>query len=71
MLKNKRLWLKWFLALAGALTGLAYWKFVGCSNGVCPIQSLWYFMTLWGLAVGYLVGDILGSFLWRRAAENE
>lgn len=71
MPKNKRLWLKWLLALVGAMAGLFYWMFIGCSSGTCPIQSVWYFMTFWGLAMGYLIGDLLGSLLWRRAAENE
>lgn len=71
MPKNKRLWFKWFLTLAGAIGGFFYWMLIGCNSGSCPIRSVWYFSTLWGLAMGYLVGDLLGGFLWRRAAENE
>lgn len=70
MIKN-RLRIKVVFAAIGALGGFLYWKLVGCTNGTCPIQSVWYFSTLWGLAMGYFLGDLLGSFIWKRAIENE
>lgn len=51
-----------FLVL-GALGGFFYWKFVGCENGTCAIKSVWYWSTLWGASVGYLVGDLLSGLL--------
>lgn len=71
MPKNKRLWTKWIFACAGAIGGFLYWKLIGCHSGTCPIRSVWYFSMLWGLALGYLVGDLLGSVIFRRARENE
>jgi hypothetical protein len=46
-------------AFIGAISGFLYWKFIGCTTGTCPIKSVWYFSTLWGMAAGYLAGDIL------------
>ncbi len=44
---------------AGAIGGFLYWKYVGCQSGTCPIKSVWYLSTLWGLAFGYLSGSII------------
>ena len=46
-------------SVAGAIGGFLYWKFVGCQSGTCPIKSVWYLSTLWGLAFGYLSGSII------------
>jgi hypothetical protein len=71
MVKSRVLWVKVVFAVLGALGGFLYWKFVGCVSGTCPIQSVWYYSTLWGAAMGYLIGDLLGSFIWKTAAKNE
>ncbi|MBW6536658.1 MAG: hypothetical protein K0B11_16745 [Mariniphaga sp.] len=59
-----------FLA-AGALGGFLYWNFVGCLSGTCPIQSVWYWSTLWGAAVGYLVGDFINDLVQKRKNKTE
>jgi hypothetical protein len=61
--------------VAGAIGGFLYWKFIGCKSGTCPIKSVWYLTTLWGTAIGYLVGDLINDFVQKRkkktAAEHE
>jgi hypothetical protein len=52
--------------VAGAVGGFLYWRFVGCLSGTCPIQSVWYWSTLWGGAVGYLVGDMIRDVINKR-----
>ena len=52
--------------IIGAIGGFLYWKFVGCISGTCPIQSVWYWSTLWGAAFGYLAGDIINDFIVKR-----
>jgi hypothetical protein len=59
-----------FTAL-GALGGFLYWKFIGCNNGTCTIQSVWYWSTLWGSAVGYLAGDFIHDFIKKRKSKTE
>jgi len=46
-------------AFFGAIIGLLYWKFVGCSTGTCAITSVWYRTMLYGAVMGWLLGDIL------------
>lgn len=57
--------------MIGAIGGFLYWKFVGCNSGTCPIKSVWYFSTLWGMAMGYLLGDLSASFILKRGTEND
>ena len=68
-LKDKRLSLA-FTAI-GALGGFLYWRFVGCVSGTCAIQSVWYWSTLWGAAVGYLFGDFINYFVQKRKNKAE
>ncbi len=71
MINRNLLWIKLTGALAGGIGGFLYWKFVGCISGTCPIKSVWYWSTLWGAAMGYLFGDLLGSLILKRKIENE
>jgi hypothetical protein len=50
-------------ALAGAIGGFLYWKFIGCESGTCMIKSKWYLSTLWGGAFGYLAGSIIEDLI--------
>jgi len=59
---------KWAL-IAGAIGGVGgflYWRFIGCTSGTCPIKSVWYWSTLWGAAMGYLLGDMVNDWMLRR-----
>ncbi len=38
--------------LIGVAAGFAYWYFIGCVNGNCPITSNWYTSVLYGGIVG-------------------
>ena len=44
--------------IAGAVLGLVYYFEVSCKTGTCGLTSNPFLMTLWGTAVGYLVGDM-------------
>lgn len=46
-------------ALLGAAGGFAYYYFVGCSTGTCPIKSNPYTMTAYGALMGYLLLDMI------------
>ncbi|MFO8030170.1 MAG: DUF6132 family protein [Cyclonatronaceae bacterium] len=45
--------------LLGALGGYAYWYFIGCNTGSCPITSIWYHSTAYGALMGGLFGNIV------------
>jgi hypothetical protein len=46
--------------LLGGAAGFAYYRFVGCSSGVCPITSNPYISTVYGAIMGALVS--VGNF---------
>ncbi len=43
----------------GALGGYAYWYFIGCNTGSCPITSIWYHASAYGALMGGLLGNIV------------
>ncbi len=42
----------------GGLAGFAYYHFVGCASGTCPITSNPYISVIYGAVLGYLVFDM-------------
>lgn len=45
-----------YLAIpAGALIGYAYYYFIGCQSGACPIQSNPYYSTLYGALLAAVI----------------
>jgi hypothetical protein len=40
--------------LGGAVLGFAYYRFVGCRTGACPITSSPYISTIYGALIGLL-----------------
>jgi len=48
---------KWKIVgvLIGAVAGFAYWYYIGCTSGTCPIQSNWHTSTLYGGLIGYIL----------------
>ncbi len=70
-IRNKSISIKLGFAVLGALSGFLYWKFVGCTSGTCPIRSVWYLSTLWGLAMGYLIGDLLASLILKPRKKHD
>jgi hypothetical protein len=59
-----------FLVL-GAIGGFLYWKFVGCESGTCRIKSVWYWSSLWGAAMGYVIGDLINDIVMKRKSKND
>jgi len=46
-------------AVLGGALGFAYYKFVGCSSGACPLTSHPLISTLYGALIGALVAGSL------------
>jgi hypothetical protein len=42
-------------SLVGGMGGFAYFHFVGCASGTCPITSNPYISILYGALMGYLL----------------
>jgi hypothetical protein len=54
-LRNKKVWKPIVGAIAGGLLGFAYYYFVGCKSGTCPITSNPYISILFGAVMGLLL----------------
>jgi len=56
-MKNFLVRYKWKLVgvFIGAAVGFAYWYFIGCASGTCPIQSHWQSSTMYGGLIGYIL----------------
>ena len=51
------IWLKRSLFIGlGAVGGFAYYYFIGCVSGTCPISSNPYISTVYGALIGGLAG---------------
>ena len=50
----KKYWKYAAFTAAGALVGFAYWRFVGCRSGSCPITANWQTSVLFGSMIGFL-----------------
>jgi len=54
------MWIRLLLgALAGALLGFLYYRFIGCRTGTCPITRNPFSSTLYGALMGALFGGSL------------
>jgi hypothetical protein len=42
-------------AITGALMGFAYYYFIGCYSGTCPISGNPYISTAYGAVIGMLI----------------
>lgn len=42
----------------GAAVGFAYYRFVGCSTGACPITSNPFISTIYGAFLGALIAGV-------------
>ncbi|MFC2116079.1 DUF6132 family protein [Bacteroidota bacterium] len=50
----KKHWKTGLFILGGAIIGFAYWRFIGCTSGTCPLTSNWHSTTLFGGLIGMM-----------------
>ena len=50
-----------FGPLIGGVLGFAYYRFVGCAGGTCPITSNPWISTLFGAAMGLILAGSGGG----------
>ncbi|MFH1729891.1 MAG: DUF6132 family protein [Pseudomonadota bacterium] len=41
--------------LFGGILGYAYYRFIGCSSGACPLTSNPWISTIYGVAIGLVL----------------
>ena len=49
-----KFWKPALFTIIGAGIGFAYWRFIGCTSGTCPLTSNWHTTTLFGGLIGML-----------------
>ncbi len=47
--------------IAGAFLGFAYYRFVGCASGSCPITSNPWASMIYGAIMGYMVSGMMAG----------
>lgn len=63
-------YIKFFLfVIAGGLAGYAYYYFIGCRTGTCPITSNPWNSTLYGVVMGSVLG--WNSNLLKKTTQKE
>ncbi len=65
MTSNKRN--RTVLTVLGGLSGFAYWYFIGCTTGSCPLTANPYSST----GAGMLIGYIASTFIFRNSSERK
>ncbi len=48
-------------SIIGAAIGFAYYRFVGCSSGACPITSNPWGAAIYGAIMGFMIASIGGG----------
>lgn len=48
-----------FSAGVGAVLGYAYYRYIGCATGTCPITSNPWISTIYGAVLGYMIAGII------------
>ncbi|MCX8009634.1 MAG: DUF6132 family protein [Ignavibacteria bacterium] len=51
----KKYWKSIVFSIVGGILGFAYYYFIGCNSGSCPITSKWYTSTLYGILLGFVI----------------
>lgn len=49
-------------AILGGIGGYAYWFYIGCSTGACPITANWHTSVIYGVIMGFLVGQMITDY---------
>ena len=52
---NKRFTKIAFFTILGGIGGFAYYYYIGCNGGTCPISSNPYISTSYGMMIGLLM----------------
>lgn len=59
------------ITIFGGVLGYLYWHFIGCSSGSCAITSVWWRSTIYGIIMGWLLGDLINDKLKIKTNHNE
>lgn len=52
---------RWLMPIVGGAGGYAYYYFIGCTSGTCPLSSNAWIMTIYGTALGGTASPLLAG----------
>ena len=65
---------KWIITgvtlVLGGVGGYAYWFFIGCNSGTCPITSSPVNSTAYGLMMGFLLSGVVSDLRGKSGKEK-
>jgi len=53
-IKEHKLAVRIIATVIGGALGFAYYKFIGCRTGACPLTSNPYISIIWGALIGFI-----------------
>jgi len=59
------------MLIPGAIGGYLYWRYIGCTTGSCPITSVWYTSSLYGIILGFVLGNLADERIVKKQRQNE
>ena len=59
------------MLIPGAIGGYLYWRYIGCTTGSCPITSVWYTSSLYGVILGFVLGNLVDERRAKKQRANE
>lgn len=54
-LKEHKMTVRIIATIIGGALGLAYYKFIGCRSGACPLTGNPYISSIWGALIGFII----------------
>lgn len=58
-------------SIIGSIAGFAYWFYIGCSTGTCPITSHWYTTVIYGAIMGFLIGQMITDYNTKKSSKSK
>lgn len=71
MKRNRKYMITALFIIFGGTAGFAYYYFVGCSGGGCPIQSNPYISTVYGGLLGFVISGMFVKSNKNETSEKE
>jgi len=59
------------MLIPGAIGGYLYWRYIGCTTGSCPITSVWYTSSIYGVILGFVIGNLVDERKMKKQRQNE
>lgn len=59
------------MLIPGAIGGYLYWRYIGCTTGSCPITSVWYTSSMYGVILGFVLGNLADERIMKKQRQKE